>query len=556
MTHRAEISSNLPNLNDEQRCAVYSDARHILVAAPPGSGKTACLAARFGRLVAEGARPEDLLAITFTNRAAREMKDRVAAMTGLKERSLNIGTFHAFCLRVLKETRPGFRLYGREDSERVLRDIGVKNPGRAADMISALKTAPISQDAEDSAAFDTYRAYRKKLEDDNALDLDDLIIEAASALASGAVKKSFTHVLADEYQDINPRQSALIKSLVKGGASLFAIGDPDQAIYAFRGGDARGFLEFERDFSSGCEVIRLKRNYRSGGNIVKAAGALIRNNAKRVENEMLPMRDRGEIKVVAAADERAEAGFIIKEIEAAMGGLTSLTVKDAGNCRFSDFAVLFRTKRLSVALIEAFDRSSIPYQFVALPGATIAEFIAYMSTHEHPPDAELPEYVASQSRLLNIPKPAHEQLMRAACPYKGARAADCIGPYLEDLKLLDGPDAYDIEADRVGLMTLHASKGLEFKYVFIAGVEDGLMPFRPKDDDFDVEEERRLLYVGMTRAKDSLYLLRAAARTLGNVESRQSPSPFLSELPEELVAATTVEKKKTKRRAIQKGLFE
>ncbi|MBI5970542.1 MAG: UvrD-helicase domain-containing protein [Deltaproteobacteria bacterium] len=542
----------IPNLNEEQRQAVYSQARHILVAAPPGSGKTACLAARFGRLAAEGVRPEELLAITFTNRAAREMKGRVAATIGLKEQSLNIGTFHAFCLRVLKETRPGFRLYGRQDSERVLKDIGVKNPGRAADKISALKNALIPPGADALTVLD---AYRKKLFDADALDLDDLVIEAAAALGSGAAQKRFGHVLVDEYQDINPRQSALIKCLVKDGASLFAIGDPDQAIYGFRGADARGFLEFERDFP-GCAVIRLKRNYRSAGNIVKAAGALIRGNADRVENETLPTRGNGVILRAEAADGRAEAGFIIKEIESAMGGLTSLTVKDAGNNRFSDFAVLFRTKRQAHALIEAFDGSAIPHHYVTLPGATIAEFIAYISSHEHPPDADISGYIEAQARLLKIPKPVFEILMQAAWPYKGARISESFAQYLEDLKLLDGPDTYDIEADKVSLMTIHASKGLEFKYVFIAGVEDGLIPLRMKDKDFDIEEERRLLYVGMTRAKDALYLLSARTRTLCGVESGQSTSLFLSELPTELVPAAIIEKKKTRRRAIQKGLFE
>ncbi|MBI5902560.1 MAG: ATP-dependent helicase [Deltaproteobacteria bacterium] len=540
-------------LDPEQRDAVFSGARYLLIAAPPGSGKTRVLICRFMRLVEEGAPPSEILAITFTNRAAREIKERLSTH-GIGQGLANIGTFHSICLKMLKAKDPAFTLYSREDQRRVLKGLGVKGVEAGADLISGIKNSLRSDLTDEERAL--YSRYTEALKDAGALDLDDLIPGAVKALeADPEAFGGIRHVMVDEYQDINPVQRRLLK-LLSRGASVFAIGDPDQAIYSFRGASLRGFIEFRDDYS-GAGTMGLRRNYRSSSRIVEASNSVIGNNAGRIEKETLPVSPGGEIRAIECADEAAEAATVIREIESMMGGLASLTAGEhMDGARFSDFTVLFRTNRQATSLIEAFDRSSIPYHVVARPGPGFADFIRRLSTVERTPGVELSVLVRAEGVAAGLDENLLNILVNAARLHDNRPIAESIKDFIEEAALTEPADNCDIKADKVNLMTLHMAKGLEFRVVFIAGVEDGLIPFRLKGEECDVEEERRLFYVGMTRARERLILLGARQRRLWGETRDCAPSPFLAEIPGRLVKRERVEKKKTKRRAEQKGLFE
>jgi len=543
-------------LDPDQHEAVFKEGNFILVAAAPGSGKTRVLASRFARLVSSGVAPSSILAITFTNRAASEMKSRVTAMTGRDASTFNIGTFHGFCLRFLKRARPGFSLCGREGQLRLLRGLGIKNPEAGLKKISILKNFPdIEASPEDLEMASLYRGGLDAL---GALDLDDLIIETIKALESGCPSPfDLSHIMVDEYQDINLHQARLLKLLTGGGALLFCIGDPDQAIYAFRGANARSFADFANDYPQ-AQVLSLGKNYRSGATIVLASRAVIENNASRLNNDISPAREGGAIDVVECADERQEAEFIVKEIEALMGGFTSLNVKsEAMDFRISDFAVLVRTNRQAVLLADAFSRSSVPFHVVGPTGARSLEFIEHLKSRGPDSDIKLNEFIEAEGAAFGIDKSLLEGFLQAAQINEGRTAREGLTDFLEGMLLVEPTENSDIMADKVSLLTLHAAKGLEFSVVFMAGVEDGLIPLRSNDESADIEEERRLFYVGLTRAKERLYLMRARKRHIRGSERESSASPFLGEIPVSLISKRVLnEKKKARRRPEQKGLFD
>ncbi len=545
----------IESLDPDQSKAVLSSARHLLIVAAPGSGKTKVLACRYARLVKEGVPESNILALTFTNRAAKEMKARIAAMLEEDAPVCNIGTFHSFCLRFLKKERPPFLLFGRKEQLRLLKGLGVKNPDNMISRISSMKNSLTADaGAED---FDVLALYQKGLEELNALDLDDLILETIRVLEGKVEPSRFTHILADEYQDINPLQSRLLKLLAGDSAGLFAIGDPDQAIYAFRGASLRSFIDFEKDYPE-ARIIRLNRNYRSGGDIVFASKALIENNLERVKNEITPMREGGEIHVIECADERQEAEFIVKEIERLMGGFSNLTVSggNSADMKISDFAVLFRTNRQAAALTDAFSRSSVPYQLVCTPGPDFRDFLEHLKTLK-PRGILLTAFIKEAGKEFKADEDLISTFVHAAELYNGRSVEEAFPDFIEEMLLMEPADNYDIKADKVSLMTLHMAKGLEFPVVFITGVEDGLIPLRTRGGENILEEERRLFYVGITRAKEKLYLLNAQKRRIWGETRDSTASPFLKEVPERFFRRKVLaEKKKVKRRAEQKGLFE
>jgi DNA helicase-2/ATP-dependent DNA helicase PcrA len=383
-------------------------------------------------------------------------------------------------------------------------------------------------------------------------------------------------VLVDEYQDINPPQEHLVKLVVGEGGKgqLFAIGDPDQAIYSFRGANLQGFFDFEKKYP-GAEVRTLEKNYRSAGNIVIASKALIEKNRLRMGSDrsaLRPVREGGEVvRTVECRDERAEAEFVLKEIETIMGGLTSLTVKGhgprghgprdhgpAGHCgyRFSDFAVLVRTNRQAVAIEEVFRSSTVPYQVVG-PLPDLNGFIEHLRGLGLPVDMRLNSLIKTEGEALGMDPGLLSGLVHIAETFFGSmKGEDALEAFIEELHLMQPPDTYDIEADRVAIMTLHMAKGLEFPVVFICGVEDGLLPLRMKGKETDIEEERRLFYVGMTRAKERLFLLSGRRRRLWGEVFESVRSPFLGELPEGSIKKTTFERKRARRKMKQQGLFE
>lgn len=543
-------------LDEGQRLAVWTASSHVLVVAPPGSGKTLTLASRAARLLSAGNEPEAILAITFTNRAAGELKERIERLTGIKA-GLNISTFHSFSLRLLKDAMPGFRLMGREDSVLILKGLGVKNPEAALEKISTAKNTGLSGADDDIAkTSETYNSELKRL---NALDLDDLLIESVRVLEYGKGKgflKCLRHLLIDEFQDINPHQARLVGLLERTGLSVFAIGDPDQAIYGFRGAGVEHFLDFQRDYPD-AEVIRLKNNFRSGKEIVLASQAVIANNGTRLENAAATPGSNAEIRLVSCASEESEAGFIIKEIEKVMGGFGHLSINEGIEAaRFSDFAVLFRTNRQAVVLAESFRRSSIPFHVVGPPGQGFWGFIEKLRLSLPEEDETLASHIRTQAGLHGIDENTLSLFLQRAAQYEGRPVKDGLNELLDELLLFRPQDNMDIKADKVNLLTMHSSKGLEWRCVFIAGAEDGLMPLTMRGGDTDLEEERRLFYVAMTRAKERLYIINARQRRLWGQVNACKPSPFIAEIPSLLATMHKIEIKSPRKKPVQKPLFE
>lgn len=534
------------DLDEQQRTAVSTAARAAIVVAGPGSGKTGVLAARCARLVSGEEPPSSILAVTFTNRAAKEMKERAGA-EGAPARGLTVGTFHSVSLNFLRRHGVPVRLIGRQEQARIA---GELSPGRADKTlaaISALKNGAVGRADIDPGLVDGYGRALREL---GAVDLDDLV-PMATALVRDEGLSPWRHIMVDEYQDINPAQSLFVRELARGAESLFVIGDPDQAIYSFRGSEVGCFLDFEKVFP-GAERITLSRNYRSAGRIVRASRALIAKNTRRLDNDIEPVRPGGTIELVECADERQEAAFIICEIERLMGGLTNMSAGDDTGMRFSDFAILARTNRLAEGLAAEFALSSLPFSLVAGQPAHLLAFVEKLKTLALPEGCAAGEFVLAEARAFGLDA-------ASLAAVESAAAASGEGASIDELAdaalLSSSADCLDILADKVKIMTMHAAKGLEWRCVFIAGAEDGLIPMtRPGED--GVEEERRLFYVGVTRARDLLYITHARKRKSHGATREMKWSPFISELPPELVSTRQLEQKPRKKRPVQKGLFE
>jgi DNA helicase II / ATP-dependent DNA helicase PcrA len=536
-------------LNDAQKQAVTTIQGPVLVVAGPGTGKTLTIVRRIAYLIHEGVKPENILAMTFTNRAAREMQERVTALLGIGARGIFIGTFHLLGLRIISDHRDSdFTILNRDEQIGLLKEIvqgSVKKARQACERISRMKNflkdgaAPLEGDKAESQEFNViYESYQAALKRQNAVDFDDLIKTPVELLEDGGrahiYKEKFQHIIVDEYQDINPAQYRLLRLLLNSSHNLCAVGDPDQAIYAFRGADIGNFLNFEQDFPRAARIT-LNSNYRSTGIIVNASDSVIRNNRKRIDKTLSAVKAQGgRVTVLSLSDERVEGEQIVREIEARMGGTShdqmrrNKETRDYADCsyRFSDFAVIFRTNAQAMALEEAFSASGIPFQVIgrksSVQSREIEETTAFLQSFIHPG-----EDAASQEA--------------------GGRES----------KLLTSADYFDPRADAVALMTMHMAKGLEFRVVFVAGCEDGLVPCTIMKDGVDIEEERRLFYVGMTRAKDELFLLHARSRFLYGQRHAALPAPFLAEIPDSLaersIIPVTEKKEKTKDR--QMGLF-
>lgn len=526
----------LSGLNESQKKAVTANDGPLLIVAGPGTGKTLTIVRRIAWLIHQGVRPEGILAVTFTNRAAREMRERTEALLGDAAKGIFIGTLHLFGLRMMQEAFGSeFTVYGREEQTGLLKTLlncSAKKAEQAAERISRIKNSLEEADEETRTLLPSYQ---EALQQRKAVDFDDLILAPVGILRDNpsAFKSAFTQIMVDEYQDINPAQYALLKLLARNGANLCAIGDSDQAIYGFRGADTGAFLRFGDDFKNAASVA-LARNYRSTETIVSASNGVIRNNDQRIGKEIVAARKGGgQVGVISVADERAEGEWIVGEIEARIGGTSHDQMRKAGRPRdasagaftFSDFAVVYRTNVQAKSIEEVLIGSGIPYQVIgrkgSLQSAQLEETVAFLRSLARPDDA----------------------------------ATGVAGGNEE--KLLAPADYFDPRANAVTLTTMHTAKGLEFRVVFIAGCEDGLMPCTIMKDDADREEERRLFYVGMTRAKDELYLLHARSRFLYGQRLAPSPSPFLDEIPGELIGRTVMpdRAKKQKEPDRQIGLF-
>jgi ATP-dependent DNA helicase UvrD/PcrA len=623
-----------------QRAAVEHRGSPLLVVAGAGSGKTRVLTRRIAHLLATGdAPPWGILAITFTNKAAGEMRSRVAELVGPVGEKMWVSTFHSSCLRILRSHadrlgyRPSFTVYDDTDSRRliemIIAEMGLDTkrlpPRSVAAVIGAAKSELIDfetfrerarsePDPFQRRIADVYVEYQQRLLAANALDFDDLLMVTANLLqACDDVRESyqerFQHVLVDEFQDTNRAQNEIVELIGKKHGNVCVVGDSDQSVYKWRGADIRNILEFERAFPN-ATIIVLEQNFRSTQTILSAANAVIANNLGRPAKNLFTVGDAGDpVLRYRAEDERDEASWVSGEI---------LRLRAAESLSWGDIAIFYRTNAQSRALEDSFIFTGIPYKVVG--GAKfydrkeVKDILAYVRVLANPDDE------VSARRIVNVPKrglgdtsvarlAAWAQVNRvsfaeaidraeeaglSAKALKGAQQLsktlaelrplvstvnpadfvqlvadrsgymaelvaehtheadgrieniaelgtvagefdDVVG-FLETVALVADSDEIDGDGTRVSLMTLHTAKGLEFPAVFVVGLEDGIFPhFRSLAEPLELEEERRLFYVGITRARRHLAISHAWMRTIWGRTQHNIPSRFLSEIPSELI---------------------
>jgi DNA helicase-2/ATP-dependent DNA helicase PcrA len=549
----------LTGLDAEQRSAVETVSGPLLIVAGPGSGKTRTLTHRIAHLIRHYHVPAgQCLAITFTRRAADEMRQRLRRLLPEVWEHIPIMTFHALGLSILQEhhqavgLQRGFRIATDAERLRLLRDALGGSESQAGGWLAAISRAKRTRTPLEvpqlSQAFTTYR---RELEERNLVDYDDLIGLAVALLeAAPEVKSSYqnryAYVCIDEYQDVDEQQVRLIKLLVPAHGNLCAIGDPDQAIYGFRGADAGFFERFAEDFPGTC-VVRLRRNYRCGRTIVTASSQIMAR--AQASPGSVPVRDHDarRITLYEAPSERAEAEFVVQAIEQMIGGHSFFSI-DSGrsvngegeSLSFADFAVLYRTAAQTPALVEALHRSGMPFQtrshdlLMDHPGVPVLINELLKRPGESPLRQQLE--AAAQSKAQ---EPEAQDVTREALELLKPLADACgedLEKFLADLALGVQVDSWDPRADRIALLTLHAAKGLQFPVVFIVGCEEGLLPLRwGQPSQADLDEERRLFYVGITRAQTSLYLCHARQRLWRGRVRQMSRSSYLDDIEEHLL---------------------
>ncbi|MCB1148716.1 MAG: UvrD-helicase domain-containing protein [Chlamydiia bacterium] len=628
-------------LNAEQKRAVEYSLGPLLVIAGAGSGKTRVVTERVVHLIEAGVPAHQILGVTFTNKAASEMSERVRSRTNAR---VLISTFHSLGARILRESAHvlgyprGFSIYDEDDSQKVLRacldsfsGLERKKCEKAfREMISHCKNALQEPSDVDPEEFygdlmrkfpDVYAEYQARLRESNAFDFDDLLVVPVKLFREHpdvlkVYQSRWRYLLIDEYQDTNAAQYEMIRLLAGAECNVCAVGDPDQSIYSWRGANIQNILNFERDFP-GAEVIRLEQNYRSRERILQAANALIENNVSRYEKRLWSARGEGESILLAEVHtEREEAEFVIREIDELIYGGTSL----------DQIAVLYRTNFQSRVLEDYFLHAGIPYSIIGGISfyqrleikdilaylrmiQTSSDFIAFQRTLDlvkrgigpaaldklrlaamqegmpifdycrelvkeaplkHPVRLNktqkegLSEYVelieslrALEGSLRDIVLDViHEtgtmdllkrdpetfedrrdnvnELASKAAEWELMAEEPTLDHFLSELTLKTSAEQVDESAPRVKMMTLHNGKGLEFDYVFMVGLEEDLLPHvNSKDSTDDIEEERRLCYVGMTRARERLYFSRSRFRYMWGMLRQMSPSRFLHEIPEE-----------------------
>lgn len=610
--------SYLTGLNDEQRAAVECTDRAVIIVAGPGTGKTRTLTVRIAHLIgAHSVAPEQILAITFTNKAAAEMAQRLADLVGQPiARRLTIRTFHALGALILHEAgeaiglSPNFAICSEEDRRALLKpflaDQGDKVLNQRLADLSTAKNALLLPDSPelvdlfpgDETLRDLYSRYQAALRANRLLDFDDLILQTVQLFEREPAilqryQERFRWLSVDEYQDINLAQYRLLRLLTPATTNLCAIGDPDQAIYGFRGAKREYFLQFQADFPD-ARRLHLSRNYRSTQTILDAAMQVINESSDRETALTIwsAFVDQTKLEIYGAPTDKAEAEYVVHQIEQMVGG-TSYFSLDSGRATgtetgvrdFGDFAVLYRTSAQSRLLEEAFHRSGIPYQIVGqtplVEYKEIRLILAYLWLTINPTSTFYQEQVYANARRKDLTRigyflprlrdllgkqPVQELLttvstfltddlemtlseaqeQRIAQLRRRATAFDQrLADFLEAMLLQNELDQYHAQADRVTLMTLHAAKGLEFPVVFVVGCEEALLPYQLAGRASDLDEERRLFYVGMTRAQQKLLLLHARRRVLFGQRMQNPPSRFLNDIEATLKELKAVASRKT-----------
>ena len=646
-------------LNPMQKKAVLQKDGPVLILAGAGSGKTGALTVRISHLLEEGVRLWNILAITFTNKAAREMKERVEGLVGAQAADIWISTFHSSCVRILRRDidklgySRNFSIYDTDDQEKVMKECFKRLNFSTTDKRFTIKAAlhEISRQKEELVSWEeyaqktegdlfkvnvakVYETYQKMLKDSDALDFDDLIYKTVQLLKTNPgvleyYQERFRYIMVDEYQDTNTSQYELVRLLAAKYRNICVVGDDDQSIYGWRGANIRNILDFEKDFPN-TTVIKLEQNYRSTKNILTAANQVICHNITRKEKELWTENEQGSMIHLHKADNEFEEGRYVAE------KIMDLVSKGR---KYSDFAVLYRTNAQSRAVEDQLVRKGIPYRLFGgvrfYERKEIKDIISYLKVLANENDN------IAIRRIINVPKRGlgdtsvekvaafaiengisfyrsleraeeitqlrtrskkfseffyfleslkqdaqtlpvvdiidavvrrtgylqeleqentDEALMRIenidefitkAAEYEKTALEPSLSGFLEELALVADIDNYSEEDDTIVLMTLHSAKGLEFPYVFMVGMEEGLFPSNRTilyGDEHALEEERRLCYVGITRAREELYLTYAKTRMHQGLTQYNAPSRFLKEIPETLLDAPAIQ-------AVQKPKF-
>lgn len=631
-------------LNDKQLEAVEHKDGPCLVLAGAGSGKTKVLTQRIINLIDSGVSPYNILAITFTNKAAKEMRNRVENELGSITDSIFIGTFHSFGLRILRENyidigyTSNITILDTDDAKAIVKRILKENGYDPAkyeirtiiNKISSAKNDGISPDEYTKLFLNdldiviglVYKEYTKLLKDNNSVDFDDLLLKPVELLKKNKIilekyQERFKYILVDEYQDTNSIQYELCKLLASKYKNIFVVGDANQSIYSFRNADYRNILNFEKDYKN-AKVILLEENYRSTNNILKAANSVIKNNSEGKKLNLWSSKRDGElIDYIRCEDEIKEANFVINKIKDLI----------SNGYKYSDIAVLYRTNAQSRVVEDAFVRNNIPHNIIGsyyfYNRKEIKDLIAYLKLIYNPCDS------VSLERIINVPKrgigaKSIENLRKKATENNismfdaidsgkelefkkmilklqefslNANLSDLIEEilsttglrmeyeinksleneakvenlnefktvalmfeesgiydlqtFLENIALVSDRGQYSNDGDEVSIMTLHSAKGLEFNVVFLLGMEEGLFPHNRSFNSLsDLEEERRLCYVGITRAKEKLYLLSARQRTIFGKTSGTIESRFIREINDDLINKISSVKEHEEKRVV------
>ena len=637
------MSEILKGLNDKQYEAVINTEGPCLVIAGAGSGKTKVLTHKIAYIMEEKkALPWNILAITFTNKAANEMKERINTLVGDAGKDMWIGTFHSICVRILRKfiDRIGFDssfiIFDSTDQKTMIKqcmkdlqiDDKILNDRSIASEISNAKndmqepdeyTVKVHGDFRKEKIAQVYSLYQKRLKENNAIDFDDIINYTIKILMENLdvleyYSNKFQYILVDEYQDTNKSQFTLVTMLASKHGNITAVGDNDQGIYSFRGADISNILNFEKDFP-GTKIIKLEQNYRCTGNILKVANAVIKNNEVKYDKKLWTENDVGSLPKVFSADNEYEEGrYIAEQIE---------HLKREEKYKYSDFAVLYRMNTQSRAIEEILRREAIPYKIIGglkfYERKEIKDIISYLRLVQNTADnlslnriinepkrgigktsldnvAQIAEQnnvsmyeviknadqyglnrvylnsrefigcmeeiiskkdeltiselikkilkdtgytralenentVEAENRIANL-----DEFLTVAMEFEEESAENGLSDFLEGITLSSDLDNMEETEETVTLMTLHSAKGLEFPVVFLVGMEEGVFPgYKSIGEQKELEEERRLCYVGVTRAKENLFLTNSKQRTTFGSTTHNPPSRFLQEIPKELL---------------------